>query len=155
MVSQTLTAAAGRAATCGRTHPQPDDAGRAARVSVLANAAARGDRTGTGAAPRGFASRKPIAWRGLGGSAGRLGGEPVTEIEVVYVTVSRKDERDGAPKRRVLPYRLGDPLPRMGESVIVDFDEGAPTRWIVQDIVHVLDGDRHGIVVKLAAPFSS
>ncbi|GLS61494.1 hypothetical protein [Methylobacterium haplocladii] len=52
-----------------------------------------------------------------------------------------------------MPYELGDPLPRIGESVIIDFDAGAPARWIVQDVAHVIEDDRHGVVVRLALPF--
>lgn len=81
-------------------------------------------------------------------------GWPLSEIEIVYVTVSRKDARDHVPKRRALPYERGDPLPRLGESVIIDFEAGSPTRWIVQDVAHVIDSERRGIVVKLAAPFA-
>lgn len=75
------------------------------------------------------------------------------ETEVVYVTGGRAEAQGAQPKRRAFLYQLGDPLPRIGESVIVDFEEGAPTRWIVQDVVHVVEEERHGIVIRLAAPY--
>lgn len=78
----------------------------------------------------------------------------MAEIEIVYVATSRSEQRNIPPKRRALPYELGDPLPRIGESVIIDFDDGVPSRWIVQDVAHVIEEDRHGVVVQLAAPFS-
>ena len=74
----------------------------------------------------------------------------MAEIEVVYVTTGRTE----APKRRALAHEPGQPLPRIGESVIIDFEEGAPTRWIVQDVAHVIEGERHGVVIRLAAPFA-
>lgn len=79
----------------------------------------------------------------------------MAEIEIVYVTTSRSEHRNVPPKRRALSYELGDPLPRIGERVIIDFDEGVPTRWILQDVAHVIEDERHGVVVRLAAPFSS
>lgn len=78
----------------------------------------------------------------------------MAEIEIVYVTTSRNDQPGGPPKRRALPYELGDPLPRIGESVIIEFDGGAPSRWIVQDVAHVIEHGRHDVVVRLAPPFS-
>ena len=77
----------------------------------------------------------------------------MAQVEVVYVT-KRREARDEIPKRRSLPHAPGEPLPRIGESVILDFDGGAPTRWIVQDVAHVLDGGQHEIVVTLAAPYA-
>ncbi|MET0257333.1 MAG: hypothetical protein ABW179_02035 [Methylobacterium sp.] len=78
----------------------------------------------------------------------------MAEIEIVYVTTSRNEQRGAPPKRRVFPYEHGDPLPRIGESVIIEFDAGTPSRWIVQDVAHVIEAQRHGVVVRLAAPFA-
>ena len=72
---------------------------------------------------------------------------------IVYVMVSKEAHSD-RPKRRARPYNLGEPLPRMGESVIINFEDGTSTRRIVQDVAQVIEGERRGIVVKLAAPFA-
>lgn len=76
----------------------------------------------------------------------------MAEIEVVYVTASRDATRETGPRRRSVRVPHGVPLPRVGESVIIDFDEGLPTRWAVRDVVHVLEGGDHVVVVTLEAP---
>lgn len=80
-------------------------------------------------------------------------GQPLSEVEIVYVTASRKDGRDGAPKRRTIRHEAGVPLPRLGESVIIEFDAGAPMRWIVMEVAHVLEEGHRGVIVTLAAPY--
>lgn len=77
----------------------------------------------------------------------------MSEVEIVYVTASRKDGRDGGPKRRAVRHEAGIPLPRLGESVIIEFDAGAPTRWIVMEVVHVVEEGRRSVIVTLAAPY--
>lgn len=71
----------------------------------------------------------------------------MSTFEVVFV-----ESGVASAHRRVVALAPGHPVPRIGECVILDLDPGAQARWTVEDVAHVYEDDRFGIVVKLARP---
>lgn len=73
---------------------------------------------------------------------------PPTGIDVVFIAPDAS--RDASAQRTVV-FAPGQPIPRVGECVILAFG-AVPVRWQVQDVAHIFEGDGHGIAIKLAAP---
>ena len=71
-----------------------------------------------------------------------------TGIDVVFIA---PDEARSAGVQRTIVFAPGQPIPRVGECVIIAFGAG-PVRWQVQDVAHSFEGDGHGIAIKLAPP---
>lgn len=73
---------------------------------------------------------------------------PPTGIDVVFIA---PDASCDAGAQRTIVFALGQPIPRVGECVIIAFG-AVPARWQVQDVAHIFEGDGHGIAIKLASP---
>lgn len=73
------------------------------------------------------------------------------DIDVVFIATQDGSGRAAGTLRRTIAFRPGEPVPRVGECVIIGFD-GTPTRWQVHDVAHVFEDDGHGVAIKLVAP---
>ncbi|NEU14686.1 hypothetical protein G3T14_21640 [Methylobacterium sp. BTF04] len=51
-------------------------------------------------------------------------------------------------RRRSIPFVPGEPIPRIGECVVLAFEAGA-CRWTVEDVAHVFGDAGHEIAVRL------
>ena len=56
-----------------------------------------------------------------------------------------------AGTQRTIAFAPGQPIPRVGECVILAF-AALPERWQVQGVAHIFEGDGHGIAIKLVPP---
>ncbi|MDR7038171.1 MULTISPECIES: hypothetical protein [Methylobacterium] len=72
-------------------------------------------------------------------------------IDVVFIASGSNLEAVGTTSRRTIVFVPGQPIPRIGECVILAFGADA-RRWQVQDVAHVFENDSHGVAVKLIAP---
>lgn len=52
-------------------------------------------------------------------------------------------------RRRTIPFAPGEPVPRIGECVVIAFEAGA-WRWTVEDVAHVFGDAGHEIAIRLA-----
>lgn len=72
-------------------------------------------------------------------------------FDVVFIANRSGLDAAAATYRRTVVFQPGEPLPRVGECVILAF-EAEPVRWQVQDVAHVFESGAHGVAVKLMPP---
>ena len=72
-------------------------------------------------------------------------------VDVVFIAPDDPSGSRSAGTQRTIAFSPGQPIPRVGECVILAFD-GTPKRWTVQDVAHIFEADGHGIAIKLALP---
>ncbi|WP_336490090.1 hypothetical protein [Methylobacterium nigriterrae] len=87
----------------------------------------------------------------ISGIADRRGPPPVdraAETDVVFIAPAPARGSVEPFLRRTIAFAAGEPVPRIGECVILSFGAEA-VRWLVQDVAHVFDGQAHGIAIKL------
>jgi hypothetical protein len=72
-------------------------------------------------------------------------------IDVVFIAPVSATASGEALMRRTIVFALGEAIPRIGECVILAFGM-EPSRWQVEDVAHVFEGDAHGIAIKLMPP---
>lgn len=75
----------------------------------------------------------------------------MSDIDVVFLAPDEESRHGVGSPRRTIAFAPGEPVPRIGECVIIGFG-AAPSRWLVQDVAHVFERDAHGIAIKLTAP---
>ena len=85
------------------------------------------------------------------GVTGTGGATRLTGIDVVFIAPDDPVGPEGRPAQRTIIFVPGEPIPRVGECVIIAFGR-EPARWQVQDVAHVFEDAGHGIAIKLAIP---
>lgn len=75
----------------------------------------------------------------------------MSDIDVVFLAPDGVSGHGTRSLRRTIVFSPGEPVPRIGECVILGFD-AEPSRWQVQDVAHVFETDAHGIAIKLMTP---
>ncbi|WP_375465635.1 hypothetical protein [uncultured Methylobacterium sp.] len=75
----------------------------------------------------------------------------MSDIDVVFLAPDEVSGHGVGSLRRTIAFAPGEPVPRIGECVIIGF-ESAPSRWLVQDVAHIFERDAHGIAIKLMTP---
>ncbi len=75
----------------------------------------------------------------------------MSDIDVVFLAPDAVSGHGVRSLRRTIAFSPGQPVPRIGECVIIGFED-EPARWLVEDVAHIFDRDAHGIAIKLTAP---
>lgn len=73
------------------------------------------------------------------------------ETDVVFIAPDSTAGHGVRSMRRTIVFFDGEPVPRIGECVIMGFD-AEPSRWLVHDVAHIFERDAHGIAIKLTVP---
>ncbi|KQT56145.1 hypothetical protein ASG52_24430 [Methylobacterium sp. Leaf456] len=68
-------------------------------------------------------------------------------LDVVFLAPGRLGWIDET-RRRSIPFAPGEPVPRIGECVVLAFEADA-CRWTVEDVAHVFGKAGHEIAVRL------
>ncbi|NEU14922.1 hypothetical protein G3T14_23000 [Methylobacterium sp. BTF04] len=71
----------------------------------------------------------------------------MTDLNVVFLAPGRLGWLDDT-RRRTISFAAGEPVPRMGECVVLAFEAGA-RRWMVEDVAHIFGDAGHEIAVRL------
>lgn len=71
----------------------------------------------------------------------------MASLDVVFLAPGRLGWIDET-RRRSIPFAPGEPVPRIGECVVLAFEAGA-VRWTVSDVAHVFGEVGHEIAVRL------
>ncbi|WP_162560474.1 hypothetical protein [Methylobacterium durans] len=72
-------------------------------------------------------------------------------IDVVFIAGTGNLGAGATTYRRTIVFQPGQPIPRVGECVILAFG-AEPARWQVQDVAHVFESESHGVAIKLMQP---
>ncbi|MDP4023502.1 hypothetical protein Q8W71_12765 [Methylobacterium sp. NEAU 140] len=72
-------------------------------------------------------------------------------IDVVFIAPDDTTGGRGGAHQRTVSFAPGEPIPRVGECVIIALG-GPAARWQVEDVAHVFEDRGHGIAIKLAPP---
>ena len=75
----------------------------------------------------------------------------MSDFDVVFIAPDPSAGHGLRSARRTIVFAPGEPVPRVGECVILGFD-AEPSRWLVHDVAHIFEHDAHGIAIKLALP---
>jgi hypothetical protein len=70
----------------------------------------------------------------------------MADLDVVFLAPAGIGRVDGTC-RRTIPFAPGEPVPRIGECVVLAFGTGA-VRWTVEDVAHVFGDAGHEIAIR-------
>lgn len=69
-------------------------------------------------------------------------------VDIVFLAPGRLGWLDET-RRRTVPFAPGEPIPRIGECVVLAFETDA-CRWTVEDVAHVFSDASHEIAIWLS-----